>query len=195
MKGHADRLRSVSLAVSPSTGRLVVPVASGSDDSTVRLWDAESGAALGTPLVGHGKPVTSVSLAVSSLTGRLVVASGSSDNTVRLWDADTGSALGEPLAGHGGAVQSVSLGVSPSTGRLVVASGGDDATVRLWDAETTDSSGDISPTTVCKPTSTLRWTSRTRAQPLDAGGLMLSRTVDCGLQPHHLKLLQHFGLP
>ena len=199
--GHGGYVKSVSLAVSPVTKRLVV--ASGSWDGTVRLWDAESGASLGEPLAGHSSYVTSVSLAVSPLTGRLVVASGSPDKTVRLWDAESGVSLGVPMVGHDGEISSVSLAVSPSTGRLVVASGGDDRTVRLWDVGTgavqlRDETAvhrpeHVSPDVAVTYTATLRWTSRARGQRLDAYGLMLSQSPDCGLLPHQLALLRHSG--
>ena len=99
-------------------------IASGSDDRTVRLWDAKSGAAIGSPLKGHEGWVRSVAF---SPDGR-VIASGSSDQTVRLWDAKSGAAIGSPLKGHEGWVRSVAF--SPD-GR-VIASGSEDRTVRLW---------------------------------------------------------------
>jgi len=74
---------------------------SGSDDNTVRLWDAATGA-LHQTLEGHSSAVRSVAF---SPDGKQVV-SGSYDKTVRLWDAATG-ALQQTLEGHSSKVSSV----------------------------------------------------------------------------------------
>ena len=76
-------------------------LASASDDETVRLWDAETGA-LQQTLEGHTGWVRSC--AFSHDDRRL--ASGSADKTVRIWDTETG-ALQQTLEGHTDSVYSV----------------------------------------------------------------------------------------
>ena len=75
-----DRPRAV--AISRDGMRIV----SGSDDDTVRIWDASMGAELNV-LKGHAGSVNSV--AISRDTIRIV--SGSDDKTVRIWGAATGA--------------------------------------------------------------------------------------------------------
>ncbi|KAG8709400.1 hypothetical protein FRC08_018365 [Ceratobasidium sp. 394] len=102
-------------------------IATGSVGGTVRVWDAETGAALLEPIRGHSHRVQSVAFSHDS---RRIV-SGSDDKTVRMWDAETGVALLEPLQGHADLVMSVAF--SPDGHRI--ASGSWDKTVRTWDAE------------------------------------------------------------
>ena len=89
--GHTDWVNAV--AVGQLDGRTVV--VSGSDDGTVRVWDAATGAPVGDPFTGHAGGVSAV--AVGQLDGRTVVVSGSDDGTVRVWDAATGTPVGRPV--------------------------------------------------------------------------------------------------
>jgi eukaryotic-like serine/threonine-protein kinase len=99
----------LSVAVSPD-GRVI---ASGGADSTVCLWDMESGRSLGE-LVGHTGAVTTLAFARS----RNLLASGSRDRTVRIWDVSSGKTV-HLLAGHEGPV--LSLSFSPLGDRLASA--------------------------------------------------------------------------
>ena len=90
-----------SVAFSPDGKR----IASGSYDSTVRLWDADRH--VGQPLTGHTDAVASVAFSPDGTR----IASGSEDNTVRVWDAATGQPVGQPLTGHTG--DGVQRGVQP----------------------------------------------------------------------------------
>ena len=76
----------LSVAFSPDGKRIV----SGSDDKTVRVWDAATGQPIGAPLTGHTGAVNSVAF---SPDGKRIV-SGSDDKTVRVWDAATGQPIG-----------------------------------------------------------------------------------------------------
>ena len=122
LTGHTDDVNSV--AFSPDGAR----IASGSDDQTIRLWDAKTGAAVGEPLRGHTGLVLSVAFSPDGAR----IASGSGDETIRLWDAKTGAAIGKPLQGHADWVNSIAF--SPDGARI--ASGSRDETIRLWDAKT-----------------------------------------------------------
>ncbi|KAF7352032.1 Reverse transcriptase-RNase H-integrase [Mycena venus] len=103
-------------------------IVSGSNDTTVHIWDAETGTALCELLEGHTNTVTSVAF---SPDGKRIV-SGSNDKTVCIWDAETGAALREPLKGHTDRVTSVEF--SPDAKKIV--SGSNDRTMCIWDAET-----------------------------------------------------------
>ena len=65
-------------------------IVSGSDDNSVRVWDASTGVEL-KELKGHTYPVNSVGF---SSDGTRIV-SGSDDRSVRVWDASTGVELKE----------------------------------------------------------------------------------------------------
>jgi WD40 repeat protein len=115
LSGHSEAVLSV--AYSPDSRRL----ASGSNDRTVKIWDAETGALIRT--LRHSERVLSVAYSPDSRR----LASGSSDNTIKIWDAETGALL-RTLSGHSEIVRSVAY--SPDGRRL--ASGSLDKTVKIW---------------------------------------------------------------
>jgi len=83
----------------------VAPISfiSGSDDNTIRLWNAATGAHLRT-IEGHTSLVTSVTFSPDGQT----IASGSNDETIRLWNAATGAHI-RTLEGHTDGVSSVTF--------------------------------------------------------------------------------------
>ncbi|KAM6513748.1 hypothetical protein FALCPG4_014968 [Fusarium falciforme] len=80
LEGHGGQVTSVALSAGGWR------VASGSDDNTVKIWDAATGACVQT-LEGHSSNVSSVALSADGQR----VASGSDDKTVKIWDAATGA--------------------------------------------------------------------------------------------------------
>jgi WD40 repeat protein len=109
------------VAFSPDGARL----ASGSADSTVKLWDARTGAILQTL---SGQSGGGLGLAFSSNGARL--ASGSFDGPVKLWDTKTGDLVQTlPEYGFGG---NRSLAFSPNGARLAIESADD--SVRFLDS-------------------------------------------------------------
>lgn len=117
--------KAVNTVAVSSDGRYI---ASGSDDNTVQVWNADTGAAAAEPMLGHSDAVTSVSFSPDC--SRIV--SGSKDRDLRIWNVETGVAVSEPLTGHSGAVESVAF--SPDN-RLIISSSWD-KTIRIWDLNT-----------------------------------------------------------
>jgi hypothetical protein len=139
--GHTGPVSSV--AFSPDGKRLV----SGSQDHTLKVWDAQTGQQT-LSLKGHTGGVTSVAF---SPDGKRLV-SGSDDRTLKVWDAQTGQET-LSLKGHTGGVWSVAF--SPDGKRL--ASGSTDSTVKVWDAQTGQEirtiKGAITPPTIWQKSS------------------------------------------
>jgi WD40 repeat protein len=118
--GHTAVVSGV--AVTPDGKQAV----SGAYDTTVKVWDLETGRALRT-LKGHSQAVNSVALTPC---GKRVI-SASVDDTLKVWDLKTGQAL-LTLQGHSSDVNGVAV---TGDGKLAV-SASNDRTLKVWDLET-----------------------------------------------------------
>jgi WD40 repeat protein len=113
----------VSFTFSPD-GRYI---AGASLDTTVRLWDVESGGLVAT-LQGHIDRVRSVAFAAD---GRYIASgAGSADGTVRLWEVRTGACLAV-LEQHSGEIASVAF--SPDGNQIKAYTG---TGTRIWNIHT-----------------------------------------------------------
>jgi len=112
-------------------------LASGSEDTTIKIWDWELGE-LERTLKGHTKGVLDVDF--GGPRGATLLASCSSDLTIKLWDPADGYKNTRTLPGHDHSVSAVRFvpsgaAGSPQSGHLL-ASASRDRTLRLWDVTT-----------------------------------------------------------
>ena len=121
LKGHAGPVRSVAWL---SGGELI---ASGSDDGSIRIWNAETGEM--QQKLEHHHPVFAVAVNPIGDT----IASCGEDSAVWLWTASTELPVVE-MEAHQEAVNCIAL--TDDGERL--ASGGEDKTIRIWDTHTGD---------------------------------------------------------
>jgi TRAP-type C4-dicarboxylate transport system substrate-binding protein/Tol biopolymer transport system component len=119
-KGHTAEIYDID--VSPDGKYL----ATGSVDTTARLWDLASGEPIRT-FSGHTGPIDGIAF---SPDGKTLV-TGSADHTARLWDVMSGETI-RVFSGHTAEVGDVEF--SPD-GQLIVSSSGDQ-TARIWDIAT-----------------------------------------------------------
>jgi ribosome assembly protein 4 len=105
-------------------------IATGSNDRTVRIWEAKSGKPLGGVMKGHTAWIRSLCWEPYHLqeTTRPRLASASKDATVRIWDVVSKHA-DIVLSGHKASVSCVRWG---GTGWIYTSS--QDKTIKIWDA-------------------------------------------------------------
>ncbi|MYB02583.1 WD40 repeat domain-containing protein [Candidatus Poribacteria bacterium] len=113
----------LALAFSPDGTRL----ASGSTDTTIRLWDTATHNDEPTILRKH---TGWINVLAFSPDGKML-ASGSTDKTVQLWDTATGEPL-IVLTEHLSSIAALTFSPDGST----LASGSTDGTIRFWDTAT-----------------------------------------------------------
>lgn len=123
MPGHAEAV--VSIQFSPDGKHL----ASGSGDTTIRLWDLTTETPLYT-CTGHKQWVLCVSWAPD---GKKLATSCKSGE-IRIWDPETGKQIGKPMIGHKKWINCLSW--EPyhlNAACRQIASAGCDGDVRIWD--------------------------------------------------------------
>ncbi|MCX6148057.1 MAG: choice-of-anchor D domain-containing protein [Candidatus Kapabacteria bacterium] len=118
LKGHTGIIYGV--AFSPDGSK----VATGSYDSTAKIWDPISGLLINT-FKGHNDYI--YDLAFSKDGSKLIT--GSFDHTAKIWDVKTGTTL-KTLIGHKNNI----YGVAYSPDGIKVATASSDSTIKIWDA-------------------------------------------------------------
>ena len=118
LEGHQDKVTSV--AFDPAGTTLV----SGSEDGTIRFWDAESGR-----LLRSLKAQSTVYSVVFDAAGA-TAANGSGNGTIEIWESKSGQLLCS-LKGHESVVGCIAFDPAGTT----LASGSFDRTIKLWETK------------------------------------------------------------
>lgn len=111
--------KSVNAVVTTSDGKQIV---SGSTDSTIKIWDIETGKNINT-LIGHHSSIRAIAITPD---GKNIV-SASQDTTLKVWDLQTGECLCTCIEHQ----KSVSvLAIHPDGDKVI--SGDDDKRLIIW---------------------------------------------------------------
>jgi ribosome assembly protein 4 len=124
LEGHSEAVLSATF--SPDGSML----ASGSGDTTVRIWDLNTETPMYT-CEGHKHWVLFVAFSPDCKK----LASGAMDNNLYLWDPETGKRLGSVMKGHKNFITSITwepmINFNEKNPRM--ASSSKDQTIRIWD--------------------------------------------------------------
>ena len=119
-EGHSNAITDIK--ITPDGKRCI----SASEDSTLRIWDIETGMCLRV-LEGHQGAVNTFAITPD---GRKCV-SGANDRILRVWDIETGASL-RILKKHRGRI--LTCAITPDGTRCI--SGASDRVLHIWDIET-----------------------------------------------------------
>ena len=118
LKGHTN---TINVLTTTPNGHWI---ASGSDDGTIRLWDASTGTQM------LSLPVKNTSALAFSMDNK-ILASVSSSQQIQLWDLSTGKQL-KTLNGQNNNITVLTFSPDNKT----IASGSRDGAIHLWDIST-----------------------------------------------------------
>lgn len=127
LRGHTDFVRALSVVEAAGQHLLV----SGSDDTTLRVWDLDTLQQVAGPIAGHTAYV--MALATTEIDGHGLAASAGLDGTIRLWDLPSGRSLGEPLVRQIDRFEALAIG--DRGGCPVLVAGDSAGRIQLWDLE------------------------------------------------------------
>ncbi|KAG1750592.1 WD40-repeat-containing domain protein [Suillus paluster] len=127
-KDHMEVIHAV--AVFPDRRRMIVA----SDDTTLCLWDLETGVLL-KKMEGHRAKVNQLAVSRDGQT----IASGDDEGEIIPWNGETGEPLTQPIKAHSEEISA--LDFSPDG--KVLATGSTDKTMKLWRTETWRMEGDL----------------------------------------------------
>ena len=164
--GHSDSINCI--AISPN-GKILL---SGSEDSTIHLWNLETGKFLAC-LEEHEAGVKAIALTPD---GKMLV-SASADHTIKLWQLPKIKTPTHTLTGHSDWVKC--LAITPDS--KILASGSQDKTIKLWDLAT----GELKSTLVG------HWGEVNRIVVSPDGQTLISCSRDETIQLWHLSTGKH----
>jgi len=116
LEGHSGAIWSVAISFD---GQLL---ASGSQDTTLKIWNLHTGELLHT-FKGYSGTVYSIAI---SPDGKTII-SGNSDGTIKIWDLPTGELI-RTLDEHSSFISSLAM----SSDGQIIATGSGDNTIKVW---------------------------------------------------------------
>ena len=119
-----------ALAFSPDGRHIAI----GAADGTVRVRDADTGAAVGSPLRGHTGAVIRVAYSADDTDGTHILSAG--DNTIHVWAAEPSRAIGDWIPGPFIEGSALPAAVSPDGQTVATRDVENQSDIALWQMDT-----------------------------------------------------------